>query len=140
MDVRAQLNVETRLGTGTLWVRPEAASAGLARRHLSTELDGSGLSPQVLDDLLLIVTELISNALRHADAMPSGDIGVNWLIDAGSITVSVTDGGGNQLPHTVDAAPDATSGRGMAIVAALADDWGIRHAEGVVTVWARLAT
>ena len=77
----------------------------------------------------------MANAIRHARALPSGHLQVAWDVTDHDITISVTDGGSEQTPRIRDATAQDTSGRGLAIVAALANEWGTRvrgrHHHGV---------
>ena len=93
-------------------------------------------------DAALIASELVANAVRHATPLPSGHLAVEWVLDSASYTISVTDGGSSTDVTVRAAAADDVSGRGLMIVAALAEDWGVssttseRGAE-TTTVWAR---
>jgi hypothetical protein len=54
----------------------------------------------------------------------------------GRLTVEVTDGGGPTRPAPATPSVTAHGGRGLNIITALADDWGVRDdARGEVTVW-----
>jgi hypothetical protein len=63
---------------------------------------------------------------------------VAWERRADGITICVTDGGGRQFPTVRVAGQHDTHGRGMSIVAALTDSWGVTRGPGTVTVWAHL--
>lgn len=92
------------------------------------------------DDLELIAAELISNAILHS---PSGEDGgeftVTVRIEDGWARVEVSDTGTGQWhpPETED--PDAEYGRGLTIIAALADKFGHDVTTGGQTVWAEVA-
>jgi anti-sigma regulatory factor (Ser/Thr protein kinase) len=122
----------------TRWVLAEPESVAAIRRDISGELLSAGVSSEVVDDAVLVACELIGNAVRHARSLPSGELRVSWEQSAGGITVSVTDGGGPQRPRARTAGPYDTTGRGLAIVSALADFWGVKRAAETVTVWAHL--
>ncbi len=123
---------------GTLWVRSTPASAATVRHSLTYDLKRHGYSDALADDAALLASELVTNAVRHAHALPSGHLAVTWQVDADGVTMQVTDGGGQGRPELRHVSFDDTSGRGLAIVAALADDWGIDEHPGGSTVWARL--
>ena len=99
------------------------------------------MSPDVAADAAVLASELVANAVRHANALPNGEFKVAWNVTDADVTIAVTDGGARSGdgPRVRATAPNDTSGRGLAIVAALADDWGVEHADGTSTVWARLA-
>ena len=113
-------------------------SAAIARQRLCTLLSAQSVSPAVLDDVALVISELVGNAVRHATGLPSGGLHVDWEIRPGVVEVAVTDGGGSSMPRARNASPDAQGGRGLAIVDALADDWGVRQQGSVLTVWAKI--
>jgi len=59
---------------------------------------------------------------------------------SGRLTVEVTDGGGPTRPVPSTPSVTARGGRGLNIITALAQDWGVRDsASGEVTVWALVA-
>ncbi|UNS98032.1 ATP-binding protein [Streptomyces tubbatahanensis] len=85
------------------------------------------------DDAALIVSELGSNALVHsASGSPNGSFHVSLHRSPGTVVLAVTDtGGGATKPHVATPDEDDTHGRGLGLVAALAncvrvtgDDYG----------------
>jgi anti-sigma regulatory factor (Ser/Thr protein kinase) len=108
------------------------------RRSLASDLSHSALPADTVDDALLVATELVTNSIRHATAQRSGYISVRWLPDPDGVTVSVTDGGSARRPELHDAPPDAANGRGLSIIAAVSDGWGVAEDGDGVTVWAHL--
>ncbi|GLZ14163.1 hypothetical protein Acsp04_43980 [Actinomadura sp. NBRC 104425] len=110
----------------------------MARRRLSSELLASGVFESVVDDAGVIVSELLSNALRHARPLPSGQIRVTWVRRGERLEVAVSDGGASTEPRRGPGTLSSLGGRGLSIVEALAEGWGVRHEEGVTTVWAVL--
>jgi anti-sigma regulatory factor (Ser/Thr protein kinase) len=122
----------------TRWILAQPESVAAIRQDISGELLPAGVVSEVVDDVVLVASELIGNAVRHARSLPSGRVRVSWEHDAGGFTISVTDGGGPQRPRSRKADPQDTTGRGLAIVSALADFWGVKRGPGTVTVWAHL--
>ncbi|WP_434592201.1 ATP-binding protein [Streptomyces sp. A5-4] len=119
------------------------AGVGNARRRMRDELHGNGMTESVIDDAVLILSELLSNACRHGRPLGQaevgdGDIRAAWRVDpAGALTVEVTDGGGPTRPIPATPSVTARGGRGLNIISALARDWGVQdNAVGEVTVWA----
>lgn len=82
------------------------------------------------DVVALLVSELATNALVHG----AGDVRVAVHEVGGSLRVEVADDGAGE-PVLRDAGPDAEGGRGMALVAALADAWGVEPLPGGKTIW-----
>ncbi|MGS2589027.1 ATP-binding protein [Streptomyces hebeiensis] len=107
------------------------------------QLRRNGVSDSVVDDAVLILSELLSNACRHGRPLGraeigDGDIRAAWHVDkAGRLTVEVTDGGGPTRPTPSTPSVTARGGRGLNIITALAKEWGVRDSDtGEVTVWA----
>ena len=114
------------------------SSVAVARRRLSSELVDSGVYESVVDDASVIVSELISNALRHARPLPSGQVRVCWLRRGDLLELEVSDGGAMTEPRRGPGTLSSLGGRGLGIVEALSDGWGVRHENGATTVWAVL--
>ncbi|MEU4350159.1 ATP-binding protein [Streptomyces sp. NPDC023838] len=91
------------------------------------------------DAAALIVAELAANAVVHA-RVPGRDFELVLILRAGGLRIEVTDTRADKHPVAASAPPpDAESGRGLLLVQALAERWGV--AEGAAprkTVWAEL--
>ncbi len=118
------------------------AGVGEARHRMREQLRTGGVAESVIDDAVLILSELLSNACRHGRPLGGalagdGDVRAAWRVDsAGRLTVEVTDGGGPTRPVPATPSVTAHGGRGLNIITALADDWGVRDdIRGEVTVW-----
>jgi anti-sigma regulatory factor (Ser/Thr protein kinase) len=118
------------------------AGVGEARHRMRAHLRTEGVSETVIDDAVLILSELLSNACKHGrplGGVPAGDgdVRATWRVDtSGRLVVEVTDGGGPTRPAPSTPSVTAHGGRGLNIITALADDWGVRDdARGEVTVW-----
>lgn len=118
--------------------------ARLARRLVSHRLNdwGHPYATTVNETLTLITAELTANAVRHGH-VPGRDFHVQLTLVEGIFRIEVTDTRAEKQPPV--ASPSATdslseSGRGLLLVAALADDWGVspRKAAPGKTVWAEL--
>lgn len=118
------------LGSITLPGLPDAPVA--VRRYLRDRLPGH----PALYDLTLCVTELVTNAIVHtASGTPGGSVTVTITRTAGEIRADVSDDGGTPSdPHVVRAA-DAENGRGLCILDALAERWGVERRGGGANVW-----
>jgi anti-sigma regulatory factor (Ser/Thr protein kinase) len=115
-----------------------ASSVGEARRHLVADLLGAGVRGLVVTDAALVISELASNALQHGKPLPGEAIRVAWELDAGSVRVSVCDGGGPTLPELGEPTATAIGGRGLRIVARLARRWGTSNGPEGTIVWAEV--
>lgn len=114
------------------------SSVATARCQLAADLREADLVGNVIGDAALVLSELLSNAIRHARPLPGAVVQVSWSLSDGSLIVSVRDGGGPTHPHAGHPPPSALGGRGLAIVECLASTWGVQASTGGVTVWAIL--
>ena len=115
-----------------------ASSVGVARRRLVSDLIAAGIYDSVVCDVALVLSELFSNALRHAAPLPGARIGVAWRIDDDNVEVSVSDGGGPTLPELGEPTQSTTGGRGLRIVEKISRRWGTSRGEQGMTVWAEV--
>ena len=113
--------------------------AHVARHRLADELR-SLVSADRLADAAAIAAELVGNAVRHAAPLPGDVIRVAWrLLASGGLEIRVTDGGSPAGPQLRVAEPEAVDGRGLTIVAALADHWGVERDGFGQCVWASIS-
>jgi len=105
----------------TLAVTPEAAAE--ARQALAAV--ASALSPAQLRDLRLLVSELVTNAVRHADL--AADDTIRLVVDVADhgLRVEVHDPGDGFVPTVPAPDPARPSGWGLYLVEELADRWGV---------------
>ncbi|MDX3533741.1 ATP-binding protein [Streptomyces sp. MB09-01] len=117
----------------TSWpVAREPASVGRARRVLTAQLSSWGLH-EVADTARLLVSELVTNALRHAH----GPVRVNVRVRGAVLRCEVEDASPTgPVPRTANI--DAESGRGIALIDALAQDWGSDRTTTGKTTWFEL--
>lgn len=115
----------------------EPVSAAVARRHVVHVLRTRGTDALTCEDAALIVSELVSNALRHGRAMRGGRLNVGWQFGDGGLRIEVRDGGGGR-PAQSRTDSLAAGGRGLDIVATLAEAWGYSADDAGTTVWARV--
>jgi anti-sigma regulatory factor (Ser/Thr protein kinase) len=121
-----------------------STSVRQARSQLAAALYERDVLGSLVDDAVLILSEFVTNSLRHARALNSGMIRIAWeLTGEGLLRIEVTDGGGTTRPSTkpYSMSVSAHAGRGLEIVDRLADRWGSQREEGgdEYTVWAELA-
>ncbi|MFG3056007.1 SpoIIE family protein phosphatase [Kitasatospora sp. NPDC048239] len=123
---------------------PVGRSAGAARGFVRDALLGWGL-PEVVDDAVVLVSELVTNAVVHAGTAAE----VCCLREEETVRIEVTDHHPERgLPSFADvpvtasdryADPDGEGGRGLLMCSALAERWGVEYSAGRKTVWFRLA-
>jgi serine/threonine-protein kinase RsbW len=116
-----------------LAVSPEAAAEA---RHA---LDGfaAELSEHRLRDVRLLVSELVTNAVRHANLSDEDVIGLVVELAGEALRVEVHDPGGGFVPSAPSPDPVRPSGWGLYLVAELADRWGVDSEERTL-VWFEL--
>jgi anti-sigma regulatory factor (Ser/Thr protein kinase) len=123
-----------------LVVPHHAQGVRAARRSLTRELTGA-ITANLLCDVVTVVAELLSNAVRHARPLPGGVIRLSWRLrratgNATVLEVRVTDGGAVTGPRVRDAGPRSVDGRGLGIVGTLARCWGTDRDASGHSVWA----
>jgi len=87
-----------------------------------------------------LLSELVTNSLRHASTPPGREIGVRFATYDGCLRLEVADAN-NCRPTPRQTSPDDEGGRGLALVQALAERWGCcprLHGIGKAT-WVELA-
>lgn len=115
----------------SLVLPPDPSSVPLGRQATAAHL--SELPSDLVEDACLIATELLGNAVRHGHGAVTLTLTAD---DAGVLMTVASDADLDPAPRS--AGPDAPSGRGLAIVDALAADWGWHRDREAVTVWARI--
>jgi two-component sensor histidine kinase len=91
-----------------------------------------------LDPAAHVVAELAANAATHG-RIQGRDFRLVLYVVADTLRIEVTDTRGDRFPHVRLPAPDAESGRGLVLVEALADRWGVTPGPRPrKTVWAEL--
>lgn len=101
-----------------------------ARHFVRTCLGGGG---DRAEDVALIVSELASNAVRHARS----PFAVHVTVEGPSVRIGVRDAS-NEGPRLVPASGMSETGRGVATIAALSERWGTEEHPVGKTVWAEL--
>ncbi|MGW8974321.1 ATP-binding protein [Streptomyces platensis] len=116
---------------------PEAVA--VVRRRVCTVLADWNLAPDLAEDALLVISELITNAVVHA--LPPAVLRLSRVGTGGrgALRVEVTDAG----PAAADGRPvtdpcPGEHGRGLDIITALAAECGTRVHPGGITWWAEL--
>ncbi|MFI9099773.1 ATP-binding protein [Streptomyces fildesensis] len=97
-------------------------SVGRARTLLRHQVSSWRVPEDAADTAVLLLSELMTNACRHGHASPGREISARCLLSDTTLRVEVSDAG-NELPRLRRSSPDDESGRGLALVAALADTW-----------------
>ena len=118
--------------TAEIGLPPKSTSPARARRFVAGTLAEWGLEGG--DDAVLVVSELVTNALLHARTPMT----VELAEDTGeSVRLSVTDGSTQALQER-HFSIDSGTGRGLRLLTSLAVEWGVEWHEGGKTVWCRI--
>ncbi|MET8943314.1 ATP-binding protein [Streptomyces sp. NPDC004542] len=117
---------------------PTPRGARLARLLATDWMRTRDLPHRVTEAAEHLVAELAANAATHG-RLPGRDFRLALLARHVTLRIEVTDTRGDDLPRRYAPTPDGESGRGLLLVDALADRWGVKL--GPVprkTVWAEL--
>ncbi|MEU0970015.1 ATP-binding protein [Streptomyces sp. NPDC005917] len=119
-------------------VSPVAGAVSVVRRNAAAVLADWNVSAEIVEDALLVVSELVTNAIIHA--CPPAVLRLSWVPcdRACTLRIEVADAGpALSVGRCAGVDPDE-HGRGETIVHALATRDGIRVHPGGVTRWAEL--
>ena len=117
--------------------------AGVARAPSSARAALAVLEPHLDEDRLqslrLVITELITNCIRHSDMDDQGVVGLDLRLRDGVLRCTVSDpGSGFQKPDVVKPHEDRAGGFGLVILDSVSDRWDVGHDE-LFRVWFELA-
>ena len=87
-----------------------------------------------LDDALLIVSELVTNATSHS----SGEVSLHLRTSGTLLRIEVHDEQVDTLPETRDPSDTEPGGRGLHLVTALSSNWGWEVGAHTKTIWAEI--
>ncbi|WNO76647.1 ATP-binding protein [Streptomyces sp. AM8-1-1] len=119
------------------WTR-HPRCVGLAREELAKTLAAWGMA-EVEDAALVVLSELVTNAVIHARVSPGREIETRFQLAGADLRIEVHDSS-DVRPRSQDPSSESERGRGLSLVSALADQWGISERDGVgKSVWALIA-
>jgi len=104
------------------------ASAPVARQRLVAGLEAAGYPAPLVADAALVVTELVSNGVRHGQPVDGEGLAVTWSGDPDRVVISVCDGGNVDTLEPLPLTTTEPSGRGLAIVDYVTDSWRVEPA------------
>jgi two-component sensor histidine kinase len=91
-----------------------------------------------LDEAVLLVSELATNALEHTATGDGGQFDVIVLRCETSLMVGVSDNGSVKIPAPCALDPESENGRGLGLVELVADRWGHCGSRSGRTIWFEL--
>lgn len=114
-------------------VAADPRAVARARHFVLKTLAAWGVDEDTVDSAILCLSELVTNAMLHADA----GCEVRVVLDRGVLTTTVRDGGSTVVvdPRNVTADPLAVHGRGLQLVDAFSTRWGSELDAVGMTVW-----
>ena len=115
------------------------SSVAVARHKLREALQRSGLGETVVYDAMLVLSELVSNAVQHGRPTPRGTLDVSWTLREDRLVLEIADGG--QVPPLVPQprTPDEERGRGLLIVDDVCETWWVDRQGEITYVVAEMA-
>lgn len=109
----------------------------LARSAVAERCEQLGIDGSLAQSLILLVSEVVSNAVRHSTGDPQAPVGLLATFAPRAIRVTVTDAGEGFTPLPRD--PSRThDGYGLYLLEKVADSWGV-ESRGDTKVWFELA-
>ena len=121
--------VDTAVSEARTRIAGEPANARTARRFVDETLRGWQFGDE-LDVVMLLVSELVTNAMVHARS----DVEVTVRLLSDAVRIDVIDGS-DAVPAAREVGSEAESGRGLALVGELARRWGVDRLRQGKTVW-----
>jgi anti-sigma regulatory factor (Ser/Thr protein kinase) len=97
-----------------------------AARLALSDLDAH-VDPSVAFDVRLLVSELVTNSVKHAHVSEDDSVYLNVKMDGPVVRVEVRDSGPGFEPPAVAPPDDADEGWGLFLVEQLADEWGVER-------------
>ena len=114
----------------------ELDSAAAARQAIGELADQ--LPEELIGDVRLLVSELVTNALRHAGLGERDRINLSVRLREDAVRVEVSDPGSGFDPGATPTDPQEADGWGLYLVSTLSDAWGVETAGGETLVWFEL--
>ncbi|WP_093639636.1 ATP-binding protein [Streptomyces sp. 2224.1] len=114
----------------------EAKGVAELRRFTRSHLELWGV-PGIADTAQLCVSELVTNVLTHVG--PGTPAALALSMRGGHLRIAVRDTDPRALPTLVSAPPSSESGRGLGLLAAMTDGWGVIPSSSGKVVWCELA-
>lgn len=108
---------------------PAGPDSALAARRALGALRRD-VEPELLQQLRLLVSELVTNSVRHSGIEPGSPVDVQVALFDGGVRMTVTDSGTGFLPRPRESDMAVLGGWGLVLVDQLADRWGVVNEDG----------
>ncbi len=109
-----------------------ASTPSIARTKLAAFLTIHRAEASVIDDALIVLSEMIANAISHGEPDSDESIEITWSLDTSRhlLELSVHDAGEGASIEPIDFDEDSLSGRGLSIISRVADRWWVDMSQG----------
>lgn len=121
MSVRARDSISLPFASST---------PSLARTKLAGFLTINRAPAAIIDDALIVISEMIANAVSHGVPTSDGTVEITWSISGDLLELSVHDAGEGGSLEPIDFDEDSLSGRGLSIINRVADRWWVDMSKG----------
>ncbi len=128
-------NVTGASDASTIDVEPDLSAVRGARAGAVEVLNRWQVDPELIDDITLVISELVTNAVVYGRP----PVGLSLRHSGRSVTIECHDGGA-YMPRRLHATADDEHGRGLELVGLLATTWGTRRLERGKAVWCTFTT
>lgn len=116
----------------------DLTTPSVARTKLAAFLTRHQITGDAFEHSLIVLSELIANAVNHGNPTREGNLAVAWEVLNDAVHIQVGDGGVTKSLEPFEFDTDSLNGRGLAIVNRLSQQWWVDH-EPTTTVHARIA-
>jgi anti-sigma regulatory factor (Ser/Thr protein kinase) len=113
-------------------------AAAITAREMLCRLVGNTSPESTTHDALLLTTELVTNAVRHAGVGEDKALELCAEVTSKAIRVSVTDPGSDTTPRVQELNVEKPGGMGLFLVEQLSSSWGVERTDGANEVWFEL--
>ena len=135
-----QSNGRVEMGEPLEVVLPADVGAPCAARQVVARYLGDRVSPSVFDHAQLLISELVTNSVRHSGAAAGEQLTIRVGLAQAWCRVEVEDPGHDGVIAARPPDPVQGSGMGLNLVQMLSERWGLERArEGGTRVWAQLS-
>ncbi len=108
----------------------EMSTPSIARTKLAGFLTIHRAPASCIDDALIVISEMIANAVSHGLPTADGMVEITWTLNGDLLELSVYDGGEGGSLTPIDFDEDSLSGRGLSIINRVADRWWVDMSRG----------
>ncbi|HEX9481358.1 MAG TPA: ATP-binding protein [Solirubrobacteraceae bacterium] len=124
------------VGSLSIELERNVRAPAIARAAVSEQLLATGIDGSLGQTIVLLVSEVVSNAVRHSSGPADAAIGLEATVTPQAVRIAVTDAGEGFAPRPRDANRPG-EGYGLFLLEKAARTWGV-EGDGGTTVWFEL--